>query len=36
MGSGIQSCIQSRVKSWRFDGVEEAWGIELTYNLQPS
>ena len=36
MGAGLKSCIESRVKSWRFSGVDEAWGIELTYNLQPS
>ena len=36
MGSALQSCIQIRVGSWRFEGVEEAYGVELTYNLQPS
>ncbi len=36
MNSTLQGCVKTRVKAWRFSGVEEAYGIELTYNLQPS
>ena len=36
MTGSLQSCVSRQVKGWSFDGVEEAEGIELTYNLQPS
>jgi hypothetical protein len=36
MTPALQACVKSRVMVWRFTGVKEAFGIELTYNLQPS
>jgi len=36
MTSSLQSCVYSQVESWRFDGVDDASGIQLTYSLRPS
>jgi len=36
MTPGLQACVKSRIMVWRFTGVAEVQGIELTYNMQPS
>ncbi len=36
MTESLQSCIQDKISRWRFEGVKDAPGVELTYKLKPS